>query len=80
MSSTPQKNTKSGGSYFFKKRAAKVLWFLSDILSDLFILTSTLFIVLAMESILIIKVNVSGSPKSSDDESVDDGHSDAGDN
>ena len=25
MSSTPQKNTKSGGSFFFKKRAAKVL-------------------------------------------------------
>ena len=32
MSSTPQKNTKSGGSYFFKKRAAKVLYdFISDV-------------------------------------------------
>ena len=34
--------------------------FLSDILSDLFISNSTLFIVLAIGSILIIKVNVSG--------------------
>ena len=34
---------------------------LSDILSDLFISNSTLFIVLPIGSILILKVNVSGS-------------------
>ena len=43
---------------------------MSDILSDLFISNSTLFIVLAIGPILIIKVNVSGLPKSSGDESV----------
>ena len=52
---------------------------MSDILSDLFISTSILFMVLAIGSILIIKVNVSGSPKISDDESGEDGHGDVGD-
>ena len=52
---------------------------MSDILSDLFISTSILFIVSAIGSILIIKVNVSGSPKSSDDESGEVGLIDVSD-